>query len=106
MEQKEYEEEVRIQSEYGNNPFDKIDVQKRNKQLDVNEVKYLKDTKQITSLENMNELIDANPNVCVIATGMPSALNKLTKVENAILLYSYYEANFESLCKVLNNEVN
>ena len=54
----------------------------------------------------MNELIDANPNVCVIATGMPSALNKLPKVENAILLYSYYEANFESLCKVLNNEVN
>ena len=53
----------------------------------------------------MNELIDANPNVCVIATGMPSALNKLPKVENAILLYSYYEANFESLCKVLNNEV-
>ena len=54
----------------------------------------------------MDELIAENPKVCVVAPGMPSALNRLPNVKNARLLYSYYEANFESLCKVLNNEVN
>ena len=53
----------------------------------------------------VNELLKENPNVCVIATGMPNALEKLPNIKNAILLYSYYESNFESLCKVLNNEV-
>lgn len=56
-------------------------------------------------IQFMGELTEKNPNVCVIATGMPDQLDKLPTVNNAILLYNYYESNFESLCKVLNNEV-
>lgn len=54
----------------------------------------------------VNELLEANPNICIIATDMPNVLNKLPEIKNAMLLYNYYESNFESLCKVLNNEVN
>jgi hypothetical protein len=36
---------------------------------------------------------------------MPNVLDKIPSIKNAILLYNYYEENFESLCKVLNNEV-
>ena len=56
-------------------------------------------------IEFMNQLVAKNPNVCIIATNMPDVLNKVPNIKNAILLYNYYEESFESLCKVLNNEV-
>lgn len=56
-------------------------------------------------IEFMNQMVEKNPNVCIIATNMPNVLNKVPNIKNAILLYNYYEENFESLCKVLNNEV-
>lgn len=56
-------------------------------------------------IEFMNQLVAKNPNVCIIATNMPNVLDKIPSIKNAILLYNYYEENFESLCKVLNNEV-
>ena len=56
-------------------------------------------------IEFMNQLVAKNPNVCIIATNMPNVLDKIPSIKNPILLYNYYEENFESLCKVLNNEV-
>ena len=60
---------------------------------------------RINFVDFVDQMLEQNPNVCVIATGMPSALNYLPNIKNSILLYSYYEDNFESLCKVLNGEV-
>lgn len=60
---------------------------------------------RIKFIDFVDQMLEQNPNVCVIATGMPSALNYLPNIKNSILLYSYYEDNFESLCKVLNGEV-
>ena len=60
---------------------------------------------RIKFIDFVNQMLEQNPNVCIIATGMPSALNYLPNIKNSILLYSYYEDNFESLCKVLNGEV-
>ena len=60
---------------------------------------------RIKFVDFVDQMLEQNPNVCIIATGMPSALNYLPNIKNSILLYNYYEDNFESLCKVLNGEV-
>jgi len=59
---------------------------------------------RINFIEFMDKLYAQNPNICIIATNMPDSLEYLPNIKNAILLYNYYESNFESLCKVLNGE--
>ena len=53
----------------------------------------------------INEIANLNPNVCVIATGLPNVMEQLPNVKHSILLYNYYENDFLSVCRVLNKEV-
>ncbi len=53
----------------------------------------------------INEIAKLNPNVCVIATGLPDVMEQLPNVNHSILLYNYYENDFLSVCRVLNKEV-
>ena len=45
-----------------------------------------------------------NPNVCLIFTGPTSMKNYFEDFTNYIYLYGFYEDDFESLCRVLNQE--
>ncbi len=61
---------------------------------------------KVNLINFVNQMKAKNSNLYVIATGLPYVTEYLPNVNNFILLYNYYENNFESLCKLLNQEVN
>ena len=60
---------------------------------------------KILYLDFINQMVNSNANVYIIATYNTKPVSQLPNIKNFILLYDYFENDFNSLFKGLNKEV-